>query len=681
MERDLAGNASCHPQRIVFAHGLKNCSFPESDLPIIHPLFVGREDDVRQVMYRVTRAHIVNINGAPGFGKSTLAIHVGYEFVKNRTSVRYINIEDKVVSQMQKFKGKAKHIFDSKPHSHRAQKSSLIEISRSSLSTLRSGKLRIESENLFEELQQWSEKIYCTSILILDNCDDILISTSRYEFLNLINLLVTKSRLRLHIIIVSCERLLFLDSFDYWTVRELNQLASVDLLDKIAPAIDNESLRAVAELVEGCPLALKVIGQLLHINGVQLIHKVRKELITILDKASVPEQRFRMIMDVAFNRLGILKDCGYMLSLFPGSFDERTGNAIVYNYDNSHDECLETFLKHSLLNDFYLAFNYRYKIHRLIKEYLQEKFSTRDNTTFVTRFKKHFVTLLLIHAIKQEIDDDEKYTLSLDLHNFDHLKKILMSDIHPSTKELAAMAFLFDIKLIQLEELYRYSALYIKNIREVHLYLNPKLYGQLYTNIVKYLYQQCKCETLTAYIQNFIVSPCMEHFQCEVVTHLQSLYTFGLFQLSDNESSFIDLIIGLHCSRGYYSTSFISSVFLMFTSLIKMGFMWKYSTNIDLMIIRWAWVPIAYGLYEYALTIYKFDIKVAPHLRILEITTKWLCHYVIIFIGLFIMYTAISRSSIRISFFVVLPTFIMYIIIYKEVSVTQYCCQLIPLCV
>ena len=59
-------------------------------MPIIYPLFVGREKDTHQILLRVARAHIININGAPGFGKSTLAIHVGYEIFKSGTSVRYI---------------------------------------------------------------------------------------------------------------------------------------------------------------------------------------------------------------------------------------------------------------------------------------------------------------------------------------------------------------------------------------------------------------------------------------------------------------------------------------------------------------------------------------------------------------------------------------------------------------
>ena len=81
---------------------------------------------------------------------------------------------------------------------------------------------------------------------------------------------------------------------------------------------------------------------------------------TLLDKADVLEERFHVIMDVAFDRLEVLKDCGYVLSLFPGSFDEMARTAIVER------QCLEAYLKHSLLSEYSLTFNYCYKIHRLI---------------------------------------------------------------------------------------------------------------------------------------------------------------------------------------------------------------------------------------------------------------------------------------------------------------------------
>ena len=722
IEQNLTDSTSFHLQTTFDNKVLRNCSNSlESDLPKIHPLFVGRENDVHQVLLRVARAHIVNINGAPGFGKSTLAIHIGYEILKNGTSVRYINIEDNLfflVNQQNEPHNMTMPDGSSNANvpqaTHKSSKlKSLVELSRSSLSASRSPTLSNQYQNFFDELKRWSEALKCTSVLILDNCDDILTSKLRQKFLRIINILVIQSNFKLHIVLVSRERVLFLDSFDSWTVRELNQSASVQLLDKLAPAIDNKSLMAVAELVEGCPLALKVIGRLLHIRGVQLIHKIKKELITMLDEVSDQEQRFRVIMDVAFNRLGVLKDCGYVLSLFPGSFDEQAGTAIIQK------ECLKTYLKHSLLNEYSLAFNYRYKMHRLIKEYLQEKISIGDNTTFITKFRKYFEALLLAYVIRQEIIDEsdaQKYTLSLELHNLHLLKELLLTDLHLSSEELTILAFLSvsEMKLTQPEQLHRYYEFYMQNIHEVCPLLNPKLCGQLYTIIVKYLYQQCKCETLTAYIHNFIVSPCMNHFQCQVVNYFQDLYTSGVLHLSEDESSYIHLVVGLHCNGGFYTTRNLFTDNLKFyvntafgiCSVLVSSFLTAYTyTNcycrilnilVGLFIISVIMLIILCGSYsliiEPAFLIYELDVKTARHIRFLEIISKSVCQFVIFFITITFILTSIllrlPQHLISINtdnqwlclFCVFLSVFFIQSFI-GYLSIQHYCCRFIPLCV
>ena len=537
---------------------VSDCSSPESDLPKIHPLFVGRENDVHQVLLKVARAHLVNINGAPGFGKSTLVIHVGYEVVKNGTSVRYINIEERmfsIVNHWLRSKEKAKSEYSSKNDDHPINTTSLTKPSRSSLSNLNYSDQMTSSEHvdLIKELQRWSKEMKCTKVLILDNCDNILKSEYRQQFLSLINTLVMMSKFKLHIVLVSQERLLYLEDFDCWEVKELTQSASIEMLDKLAPAIDNETLRTAAKLIEGCPLALKVIGQLLHIHGAKLMPKLKKELIALLDDPEVsdPKQRFRIIMEGAFKRLGILKDCGYVLSLFPGSFDEQAGTAIVQK------ECLELYFKHSLLNEYSLAYNYRYKMHRLIKEYLQEKISIRQNTTFIMKFRAYFESLLLKHVMSQGNDKSEtkKYSLSLELHNLDYLKELLLTtNMHLSSKELAVLGLLSDIDLIQFEQLHRYYTLYIENIHEVcPLLYNLKLCGKMYSTVVRHLYRKCKCETIWAYLQNFVKSPCMEYFQCKVARYLHDLESHGVMHLSHDESTYIDIILSWHCKERYHT--------------------------------------------------------------------------------------------------------------------------------
>ena len=675
-------SAPSNLQKMDFEHGnsTRNCSFPESDLPMIHSLFVGREYDVHQVLLKVATSHIVNINGAPGFGKSTLAIHVGYEIVKNGTSVRYIDIEDKmpsIMNQLQKSAGKAMPE-STESDVNQTQKYSLIEyVSDSSLlSMLISKKLKDRKESFFEELQMWSETINCINVLILDNCDDILTSTYRREFLSLINSLITKSHFQLHIIIVSRERLLYVDSFDSWMVKELNQSVSVQLLDELAPAIDKDSLTAVAELVEGCPLALKVIGQLLHIQGAHLINKLKKELLVILDKVSVPEQRFRVIMDVAVKRLGNFKDCGRMLSLFPGTFDESAGKSTV------QEECLEAYLKHSLLNDFYIAFNnYRYKMHRLIKEYLQDKISISENTKFKLRFRKHFKTLLLKYALKEEIDDAEMDTLLLELHNLYYLRELLLIDnIYSSSEDLAVLAFLLRIELIEFQQLHRYYGLYIIKVDEVCPLLNPKLCGQLYTDIVSHFYHHYKCETLIAYVTNYFVSPCMEHFQCKVVDYLLELYTSGILNLSEDEAAYIALIADAHCSRGYY----IGSLFSILSSIVLMFFALYTNMLALLSIIMWL-----FRLGVLAIYVYEYNYPVYNDLRTFEIVLKLLCHSVISYIAVVLMHipklTLSKQKHIFVAVLILLIAYssiIYYIHTYHtKIFVPCYFCQFIPICI
>ena len=120
---------------------------------------------------------------------------------------------------------------------------------------------------MVEELIQWSKQVQCFTVLILDNCDDILSSNIRGDFIDLINFLVRNSNNSIHVIVVAQAKLLLLDNFAQWTVRELTTENSVKLLQKLAPGVPSSQAELISSLVERCPLALKVVGSLLHLNG------------------------------------------------------------------------------------------------------------------------------------------------------------------------------------------------------------------------------------------------------------------------------------------------------------------------------------------------------------------------------------------------------------------------------
>ena len=54
-----------------------------SDLPMLNGPFVGRENQVNEIVryLKSESVNIVSIYGPPAFGKSTLAIHVGYKMI------------------------------------------------------------------------------------------------------------------------------------------------------------------------------------------------------------------------------------------------------------------------------------------------------------------------------------------------------------------------------------------------------------------------------------------------------------------------------------------------------------------------------------------------------------------------------------------------------------------------
>ena len=409
IEADLVHTLSNHANKSCNRSLLTDGSHPMHDKEI----FVGREIDISEVMSSVARANIVNINGAPGFGKSTVAIHVGHHIIKQGGLVQYINVEDKLFSFYDAFKtadGENK-----KPDSELLKRKqdfethSLTELGTPSLSPYKSkhfSEYRHYHDDFHDELINWSESINCFTVLILDNCDDV-ISLFRDEFIYFSKSLVHRSHDNLHIIITS--RIKLSKWFVSWTVNEQDMTASILLLEKIVPGICVDNLTEIAEVVDGCLLALKVIGQLLDRSGEEITYHIRKDLMVLLEKTSNRRERFPIIMEVTLSRLEWLKDCTCMhsLSLFPGSFDKHAANAIITTSNTEEQECnLEAYVRHSLLEEYYVS-RQRYKMHRLIREYLKQKVLNSDKNVFARKLRAHFVNILLKYLTKQEFDSIE----------------------------------------------------------------------------------------------------------------------------------------------------------------------------------------------------------------------------------------------------------------------------------
>lgn len=154
---------------------------PPSDLPLIHPLFVGRDKDVDLITTKLldknaNSVRIINVHGPPAFGKSTLAIHVGQKLVEFNVAVRYI---------------------DSLEHRHfaatsvpNAKTDTYIGVVRSFASDLvkwvQTNSDHESDETQYDfasDLHNWAKTQQNFTVLILDNCDDMLNSDKRDSFL------------------------------------------------------------------------------------------------------------------------------------------------------------------------------------------------------------------------------------------------------------------------------------------------------------------------------------------------------------------------------------------------------------------------------------------------------------------------------------------------------------------
>ena len=70
-----------------------------NNLPHLPGPFIGRDKEVDNITHLLrfaehSHAKMVHIFGFPAVGKSTLAVHVGYEMARHGVTVRYINVDE-----------------------------------------------------------------------------------------------------------------------------------------------------------------------------------------------------------------------------------------------------------------------------------------------------------------------------------------------------------------------------------------------------------------------------------------------------------------------------------------------------------------------------------------------------------------------------------------------------------
>ena len=385
-------------------------------LPYLSKNFVGRTEEMKMVTGLVDFGNqgdirIVNIFGSPGFGKSTLAVHVGHGMVRHGVVVHYVNMAE---------------------FSDKEVKIALAE------KVLDSSDIVVYKQVTFQRLLRWARERYWNTLLILDNCDDVL-NNQRKGFQDTIQKMIEES-LNVKVLLTSRSVATFVKYYEWYKLEELSTAAACKLLDYKVPArigLSCEEKEKIASLTGNVPLALQIIGALLHLpdspSPSTIIGKLEEELILTLSSEDLPpHEQIYATITVSYKYLSAeLQAVCHQLTIFPGSFNQEAASAIFDRYksvahDYYHhniDELIRHLVRSSLLE--HHQRDDRYQYHRLIKEYflfVQRQQSSHEATELAPAFHVHYAQQLVMVSSKFQRDPEGSLAfLDIEHHNIEHL--------------------------------------------------------------------------------------------------------------------------------------------------------------------------------------------------------------------------------------------------------------------
>ena len=432
------------------------------DLPLPPEPFVGRDADVNKLTTELLTgsAHIVNINGPPAYGKSTLAIHVGHKVFTSGINVRYIDVIEHYI-----------FLQDDHHHPDLFQDDSAVDqyrnfgVNQYYDQEKHKTKSRDEIYSVFAiELQKWAKTVKTPTVLILDNCDNLLQSSDKRKFIYSVKTIIKLAHYKLKVIITSQKHVRFLDDFLRYQIAELSPPMSIKLLRKKYPllltAASNETIFRMVSAAGHCPLALKVIGSLLNESRTSisvLLDELERRPIPVISDSFEEVDRFEYLMSVAYQYLsGDTKECGHYLSFFPGSFELTAGKHILKQINSTYDiNCINGLIRQSLLDEFLYGPNLtmsiiRLRMYRLVREYFgQSHFATNGQLAIkmdiffesYRTYYSHYIVRYSNSSNYKSPNEIEEYRFLSDSHNFLLLFNILTTSSVNSASEVTALCF------------------------------------------------------------------------------------------------------------------------------------------------------------------------------------------------------------------------------------------------
>ena len=342
---------------------------------------IGRHKEVQDITKSLSigDVEVFNIYGTPGFGKSTIAKHIGHTMLQKGIDVHYILVEY--------FQG---------------------------IDALQKKLMNITENDSRLTLAQWAKNLQRQSLLILDNVDgSYWIQTKMRQNLKskFINVLRSNSR-KLKILITSQKQILAKEMYQYCKLPTMSKKDCIILLQSSATDanISDEDANTICELVGSIPFVIKILAPVLRPPDGYQTDYVIERLKSTSNLQFIANEGNRVGIDSFFPALelsfqSIRKEC-YIFSLLLMRQDvillcEDDTEAIVakevikqYGDANFHIEDCENQLSTSSLSEITFSYYKRYKqicydFHTIVRSYLNNKM-VNDATLLELLWNQYF---------------------------------------------------------------------------------------------------------------------------------------------------------------------------------------------------------------------------------------------------------------------------------------------------
>ena len=374
-----------------------------------HKVFVGREQSKEDIIKKIHELHppIITIVGPPGFGKSTLAKHIGHAMLQDGFFVNYVDMTE--VSSKQAL----------------AVKVLACDSTTEAIKNITIGRLHV-----------WARGLNHRTLLILDNCDVFLHNTTDLQTV-IEELLDNSPRL----LMTSRKTTLQLNQFTY-PLGNLSSEASCTLLQMVTfcEGLNSSTCKLIANLAHNVPLALEVVGAILNDartpDVMTIVRNLEQDPISTLspERLSV-RKRINASIYLSYQYLTPqLQKIGRYVANFPGSFHLEAACDILNSITNNAFTCneienfLEDLVERSLLECD--SQKHRYQFHTLISEFFlavsKEAVGENETNSFFIHFRDYY-TFVLANLTEQFNNNDLQALTKFDAerHNILHVMEYL----------------------------------------------------------------------------------------------------------------------------------------------------------------------------------------------------------------------------------------------------------------